>query len=117
VVIRINPCTVKGGNDRDARREGVKKMTKIRVLGVAALVALALALPQAAWAGPGTNDCWGKVTSQRASTEHDIGEHASAQEEPRMGLGNTARAFGFGSVGELGSFLASIDELDATSCP
>jgi hypothetical protein len=91
---------------------------KVRLLIVGALLAVALAVPQTALAAPpeGAN-CWGKVTSQRATTAHDIGEHASAQEEPRMGLGNTARFFGFESVGELGSFLASIDEIEATSCP
>jgi hypothetical protein len=94
----------------------VKKMMKIRILVVAALVVLALALPQAAWAGPGTNNCWGTVTSQRATTEHDIGTHASAQSEPRAGLGNLAQDLGI-SVGEVGAFLASVDELEATHCP
>ncbi len=93
-------------------------MRKVRLLIVGALLTLALAVPQVALAAPpeGAN-CWGTVTSQRASTAHDVGEHASAQEEPRMGLGNTARFFGFGSVGELGSFLASVDGIEATSCP
>ena len=90
---------------------------KIRILVVAALVVSALALPQAAWAvGSGTNNCWGTVTSQRASTEHDIGTHASAQSEPRAGLGNLAQDLGT-SVGEVGAFLASVDGLDATHCP
>lgn len=69
-----------------------------------------------AFADDGRN-CWGVVTSQRASTAHDIGEHSSSQNEPRLGLGNVARLFGFDSVGELGSFLASIDGDDATHCP
>jgi hypothetical protein len=93
-----------------------KMMTKIRILAVAALVVSALALPQAAWAGPGTNNCWGKVSSQRATTEHDIGEHASAQSEPRAGLGNLAQDLGI-SVGEVGAFLASVDDLESTHCP
>jgi hypothetical protein len=93
----------------------VKKM-KIRILVVAALVVLALALPQAAWAGPGTNNCWGTVTSQRAAAVHDIGTHAAEQSEPRAGLGNLAQDLGI-SVGEVGAFLASVDELDATHCP
>ena len=70
----------------------------------------------AASADPGTNNCWGVVTSQRASTEHDIGAHASAQTEPRAGLGNLAQDFGI-SVGEVGAFLATIDGLAATHCP
>ena len=91
-------------------------MTKIRIIVVAALVMLALALPQAAWASPGTNSCWGTVTSQRATTVHDIGEHAAAQSEPRAGLGNLAQDLGI-SVGEVGAFLASVDGLEATHCP
>lgn len=70
-----------------------------------------------AFAADGHNNCWGVVTSQRASTAHDIGAHASSQSEPRLGLGNVARAFGFSSVGELGSFLASVDGDPATHCP
>jgi hypothetical protein len=62
-------------------------------------------------------NCWGTVTSQRASTVHDIGQHSSSQNEPRLGLGNVARLFGFEHVSDLGSFLASVDELEATQCP
>jgi hypothetical protein len=69
-----------------------------------------------AFADDGRN-CWGVVTSQRASTVHDVGEHSSSQSEPRLGLGNVARLFGFDHVSELGSFLASVDGLDATQCP
>jgi hypothetical protein len=58
------------------------------------------------------------VTSQRASTSHDIREHSSSfAGEPRLGLGNIARFFGFASVGELGAFLATVDGDAATSCP
>jgi hypothetical protein len=69
-----------------------------------------------AFADDGRN-CWGTVTAQRASTVHDVGEHSSSQSEPRLGLGNVARLFGFAHVSDLGSFLASVDELDATQCP
>jgi hypothetical protein len=95
-------------------------MKKLRILFVAALVAMALSVPQVAWAAPGTNNCWGKVTSQRASTLHDVGEHAAAQEEPRLGLGNLAHDGiipGVDTVGELGSVLGSIDDIEATHCP
>jgi hypothetical protein len=67
-------------------------------------------------AQPSANNCWGVVSSQRASTAHDIGEHASAQESPRMGLGNTARFFGLEGPGELGSFLATVDGDPNTTC-
>jgi hypothetical protein len=84
---------------------------------VAAGAALGVAgVASTASADPGTNYCWGAVTSQRASTEHDIGTHASAQEEPRAGLGNLAQDLGI-SVGDVGAFLATIDGLDATHCP
>ena len=33
-------------------------------------------------AAPKSANCWGKLTSQRATTLHDIGELAAAQEEP-----------------------------------
>ena len=69
-----------------------------------------------AFADDGRN-CWGTVTSQRASTTHDVGEHSSAQSEPRLGLGNVTRLFGFDHVSELGSFLASVDGMDETQCP
>jgi hypothetical protein len=67
---------------------------------------------------PANPSCWGVVTAQRASTEHDVGTHSSAQDEPRSGLGNVARALTAGGhLSDLGTFLASVDELEATSCP
>ena len=82
---------------------------------ILALMMLALTVGPA-FADDGRN-CWGTVTSQRASTVHDIGEHSSSQSEPRLGLGNVARLFGFEHVSDLGSFLASVDGLEATQCP
>ena len=81
-----------------------------RVLFAAAAI-VALALAPGAGAQRENASCWGTVTSQRATTVHDIGEHASGQTEPRAGLGN------LGFPGDVGAFLASIDELDATHCP
>jgi hypothetical protein len=68
---------------------------------------------------PADANCLGVVTAQRAVTHHDIGEHASAQEEPRLGLGNVAEeVLGDGAhVGELGAFLGEIDGDPATHCP
>ena len=80
-----------------------------------ALMLLAVSF-RPAFADDGRN-CWGTVTAQRASTVHDIGEHSSSQSEPRLGLGNVARLFGFEHVSDLGSFLASVDGLEATQCP
>jgi hypothetical protein len=67
-------------------------------------------------AQPPSTSCWGVVTSQRASTAHDIGEHVSSQDTPHAGLANVAREFGFAGPGELGSFLATIDGDPNTSC-
>ena len=70
-----------------------------------------------------TNNCWGVVSSQLAHVEGGIGEHASSQTTPRLGLGNVARLFydlGFiqsPTVSALGSFLATLDEYDETVCP
>jgi len=93
-----------------------KRSRRIFVQGlILALMLLAISFAPA-FADDGRN-CWGTVTAQRASTVHDIGEHSSSQSEPRLGLGNVARLFGFEHVSDLGSFLASVDELDATQCP
>lgn len=62
--------------------------------------------------------CFGIAAGQRASTLHDLGQHASSFDEPRVGIGNLVfRVFGFSSIGEGGSVLASLDGIDATHCP
>jgi hypothetical protein len=79
-----------------------------------------VSLPAAAVADtPANPNCLGVVTAQRAVAHHDIGEHASSQEEPRLGLGNVTRLI-LGEdahVGDLGAFLGEIDGDDATHCP
>lgn len=67
---------------------------------------------------PESPECLGVVTAQRAVANHDIGEHASSQEEPRRGLGNAAQeVLGDGShVGDFGAFLGEIDGDPATNC-
>ena len=93
------------------------KRSKRMIVHSLLLTLFLLALtPVPALADDGRN-CWGTVTSQRASTVHDIGQHSSSQSEPRLGLGNVARLFGFEHVSDLGSFLASVDGLEATQCP
>jgi hypothetical protein len=99
-------------------------MIKVRIIIVAALLAVSVAVPQAAWAavpqtakGPNMNNCFGLASGQRASTLHDTGEHASSFDEPRTGIGNLAfRVFGLDSVGEAGAVLADADGIDATNC-
>lgn len=84
------------------------------LLAAVALIALTLTLPATA-APPENPNCWGVVTSQ---LKGDVGAHAASfAGEPRLGLANVARDLGFDHISELGSFLATVDEVDATSCP
>jgi hypothetical protein len=84
------------------------------ILAGAILLLVGLAIPAAADV---PKNCWGIVTMQRATTEGDIGEHSSSfAGDPRLGLGNVADLFGFTHVSELGSFLATVDQIEATSC-
>lgn len=89
----------------------------VNILIVTLLLLAATATPALANGGPTNPNCWGVVTSQRAATVHTIGDHASGQTEPRLGLGNVARAFGFDHVSDLGTFLATLDGIEATQCP
>jgi hypothetical protein len=86
----------------------------------AGLTAVLFTAPPALGATPPADaNCLGVVTAQRAVANHDIGEHASSQEEPRLGLGNVARLVLGDSthVGEFGAFLGEIDGDPATHCP
>jgi hypothetical protein len=84
-----------------------------------ALCAVVLTAPAASADPPDDPECLGVVTSQRAVAHHDIGEHASSQEEPRLGLGNVTRLLlgDEAHIGDLGSLLGVIDGDPATSCP
>jgi hypothetical protein len=94
------------------------------MLIVAALLAVAVAIPQVAWAGipttssgPNQNYCFGLASGQRASTLHDTGQHASSFDKRRLRIGNLAfSVFGFGSVGQADAALAAIDAIPATTC-
>ena len=78
---------------------------------------------------------WGTVTSQRGSTEHDVGEHSSdplsceefpefcdngvsGRETPRKGLGNVARTdSGAGDQpGDHGCLVGESDLIGSTDC-
>ena len=101
-----------------------------KVIALLAVVS-SLSIPAAASAASGrdaprsssTTNCWGVVTSQLAHVEGGIGEHASSQATPRLGLGNVARLFfelgliDSPTVSDLGSLLAQLDEYDETACP
>jgi hypothetical protein len=97
-------------------------MTSLIFVGSCALVAVALSTPpaNADLSDPVTpiQSCFGIAAGQRASTLHDLGEHSSSFDEPRLGIGNLVfRVLGFGSVGAAGAALAEIDGIDATHCP
>jgi hypothetical protein len=86
--------------------------------GAAAIATILVAQPAAADT-PDNPSCLGVVTAQRAVANHDIGDHASSQDEPRLGLGNVTRLL-LGEdahIGDLGVLLAAIDGDDATNCP
>jgi hypothetical protein len=105
-----------------AFKQEVPMRKRLRLLILVAL--FALAIPNAALAapGPGTNNCWGTVVSQRASYYHDIGTHSSSQSEPRLGVGNLAKLFGM-SIGDLAALLSFLDNFTGddpagvTNCP
>lgn len=96
-----------------------------KTLGVfmlAVIVTLAAAQPVLA-DKPANPNCWGVVSSQRAVAEGDIGEHASSQEEPRLGLGNFARLLydlGLSAgphISDAATVAADLDGLESTQCP
>jgi hypothetical protein len=99
----------------------VRGSTAVLSTGLSAgLIAVLFAAPPALGDTPPADaNCLGVVTAQRAEANHDIGEHASSQEEPRLGLGNVAEeVLGDGThVGEFGAFLGEIDGDPATHCP
>jgi hypothetical protein len=99
----------------------VRGSTAVLSTGLSAgLIAVLFAAPPALGDTPPDDaNCLGVVTAQRAVANHDIGEHASSQEEPRLGLGNVAEeVLGDGThVGEFGAFLGEIDGDPATHCP
>jgi hypothetical protein len=89
----------------------MKSMRAISLVAIVLILVVALALPAFA-----AKNCWGVVTSQRAVAEGDMGEHSSSFDEPRLGLGNVTRLFEFDHISELGTFLASVDGIEATGC-
>ena len=94
-------------------------MRKPAIAVVIGLLAGVVAAPVAAANPPGNENCFGVVSSQRAVAHHDIGQHASEQEEPRLGLGNVTRLIlgEDAKMGDFGMFLGEIDGDPLTSCP
>lgn len=93
------------------------------ILLIVVAVAMTALLATPAGAAPANPSCWGVVTSQRATTLHDIGTHSSAQDEPRLGLGNFAQLlFDLGltagtHISDAGTTAAALDDIPETSCP
>lgn len=92
------------------------------VIAVATLVFTAAAMADT----PANPNCWGVVTSQFAGTAPGaVGTHASdpptldlfPNRPGRSGLGEIVQVLGLDHVSDLGTFLAGIDGVPATSCP
>lgn len=94
-------------------------MRKPAIAVAIGLLAGIVAAPVAAANPSGNSNCFGVVSAQRAVAHHDIGQHASEQEEPRIGLGNLVPLLlgPDAKMGDFGQFLGEIDGDPATSCP
>ena len=90
-------------------------MRRSQVLaGAAIAAALAMSAPATAQADRPENvhpNCFGMGAAQMAQGEFagiaGMGEHASGQESPRRGIGNTARDFGFVHQSDLADALGA----------
>ena len=97
-------------------------MRRLVVLMVVTM-AITAVLAGPAGAAPANPNCWGVVTSQRATAVGDLGAHSSGQESPRLGLGNFARLlFDLGltagtHISDTATVAAALDEIPETSCP
>ena len=89
--------------------------------GVAAGVPAASAAPLTASAAPNDQACWGQATAVFAATG-ELGQHASSEPTPRLGLANLARAlYDQGTIPAptlqaLGAFVAAQLGLSIDAC-
>lgn len=96
-------------------------MRKLGLLVLIGMLLLAFLLPMGVGAAPDDQACWGQATRVFALTG-EMGEHASDQPTPRLGLRNLARAlFEDGvipddSMQALGAFVASELGLSIDAC-
>jgi predicted Zn-dependent protease len=96
-------------------------MKKLSVVLLVALLVSVLLIPAATQAAPGDNACWGQATSVFAQMGM-MGQHASEQETPRLGLRNLARAlYDAGAIPDdtmqaLGAFVATEQGLSIDAC-
>jgi hypothetical protein len=96
-------------------------MKKLSAVLLVALLVSVLLIPAAAQAAPDDDACWGQATSVFAQTGA-MGEHASGQATPRLGLRNLARAlYDAGVIPDdtmqaLGAFVATDLGLSIDAC-
>jgi hypothetical protein len=96
-------------------------MRKLSMVVVVALLISVFLIPAAAQAQASDSACWGQATSVFAQLD-DMGEHASQQPTPRLGLRNLARALFEAGVIEadtmqaLGAFVATDLGLSIDAC-
>ena len=89
--------------------------------GVVAAAPAASAAPLTASAAPNDQACWGQATAVFAATG-ELGQHASSEPTPRLGLANLARAlYAQGTIPAptmqaLGAFVAAQLGLSIDAC-
>lgn len=91
------------------------RRSSLFIAGGFVIASVALAGPAQA-AQPDNANCWGVVSSQAARSSGGLGAHASSFDEPRLGIGNVAKAFGLSGPGELGVVLSGLDNDPTTAC-
>jgi hypothetical protein len=85
------------------------------------VILMALAFTSIVSAAPSSKSCWGQATKVFAQTG-DMGEHASQQSNPRLGLRNLARSLADDgiipddSMQSLGAFVAAELGLSIEAC-
>jgi hypothetical protein len=96
-------------------------MRKLFLLLVLALLVSVLFASTAAQAAPSDEACWGQASAVFAQTG-EMGEHASQEETPRLGLRNLARELADAgiipdnSMQSLGTFVADSLGLSIQAC-
>lgn len=99
---------------------GRRHLTRTFMLG-ALVVALVAPWPSFGFAAQNADACWGQATRVFARTGV-MGEHASEQATPRLGLRNLARALyedgviADDSMAALGAFVAEVLGLSIDAC-
>jgi hypothetical protein len=96
-------------------------MKKLILLFLVTLMLFVALVPAGALAASNDNSCWGQATAVFAQTG-EMGEHASQQPTPRLGLRNLARALADqgtipdDSMQSLGAFVATELGLSIEAC-